>query len=110
MTTADEKFKQSLRDEYTKLYKKNPTAFTELATASKKIMENNMSLNDKTLSFVMEQYSITRPQAEDLWNKLTSFNKILMDKYGDKYFENANTIWVLTQQYKDKVLKTYRKK
>lgn len=105
MNTTDDKFKQFLRDEY----KKNPNSFTELATASTKIMENNMKLNDKTLNFVMEQYSITRLQAEDLWNKLTAFNQILISKYGDKYLENANTICVLTQQYKDKVLRTYRK-
>jgi len=66
-------------------------------------------LNDETLNFVMEQYCITRLQAEDLWNKVTSFNQILMNKYGDNYFDNANTILVLTQQYKDKVLRTYRK-
>ena len=104
-TTADDKFKQFLRDEY----KKNPTGFTALATKASKTMENEMKLNDKTLSFVMEQYSITKLQAEDLWNKLTSFNKILVDKYGDTYLENANTICVLTQQYKEKLIKTYKK-
>ena len=67
-------------------------------------------LSGATLTTVMQVHNITRIQAQDMWRKITSFSKILERKYVDTYMDNLDTIITLMQEYKQKVLDTYKKK
>jgi len=67
-------------------------------------------LSEATLTTVMQVHNITRIQAQDMWIKVTSFSKILERKYVDTYMDNLDTIITLMQEYKQKVLDTYKKK
>jgi len=66
-------------------------------------------LSEATLTTVMQVHNITRIQAQDMWRKVTSFSKILERKYVDTYMDNIDTIVTLMQEYKQKVLDTYKK-
>jgi uncharacterized protein YutE (UPF0331/DUF86 family) len=67
-----------------------------------------MELNDKTIKFVMKQNDITREQATDLWAKISSFNNILMIKYGDTYLAHIDEIVKLTKEYANRVVKRFK--
>lgn len=69
-----------------------------------------LKLNDATLQIIMENNGITKEQAKDLWSKSISFNKILMEKYGDTYTQNLNEITKITKQYMRKVVEKYKAK
>jgi len=64
-------------------------------------------LNKPTTDFVSKENGITEAQSQELFDKMVSFNKILIDKYGDKYLENVNHIMSLVQEYKMKLITKY---
>lgn len=62
------------------------------------------------LNIISNMYGLTIDEADVLRNKLTGYNNILIAKYGDKYLENANSIMVETQAYKNRVIAQLKSK
>ena len=103
---ADQQFKNFIRKEF----EENPELVKKV---SKMGLEANGSkiklvLDDKTVRFIMANNGISRVQAEDLWAKSLSFNDILIKKYGDTYFENADLIMRLTKKYQRALVNKYK--
>lgn len=102
----DQKFKNFIRKEF----EENPELVKK---ASKMVLEANGSksklvLDDKTIRSIMADNGISRVQAEDLWAKSLSFNDILIKKYEDTYFENADLIMRLLKKYQRALVEKYK--
>jgi hypothetical protein len=107
-TTLDEKFKKYI----TNLLQTNPSFRKAMEKATEEMPESKVykrELHSSTISHVQTLYDITEEQAKDLWEKLQTFNELLIKKYGDTYFENGNEIMKLTQQYKERMIMKYKK-
>ena len=105
MATADQKFKKYI----TTLLRTNPSfrkAMEEMPDVNK---DDKRELAPSTISHIQTLYDITEEQAKDLWEKLQTFNQLLIKKYGDTYFQNSNEIMKLTQQYKERMIMKYKK-
>lgn len=105
MAAADEKLKKYIGN----LLRTNPSfrkAMEEMPHINK---DDKTTLNPSTILHIQTLYDITEEQAKDLWEKLQTFNQLLMKKYGDTYFQNVNEITKLTQQYKERMIMKYKK-
>jgi hypothetical protein len=98
---ADQKLKDTIR----KALVENPDLVKQL---SENVSKNKMVLDDKTVRFIMKDNGISMAQANDLWVKSLSFNDILIKKYGDTYFENADLIMRLTKKYQRALVEKYK--
>ena len=98
---ADQKLKDTIR----KALVENPDLAKQL---SENVSKNKMVLDDKTVRFIMKDNGISMAQANDLWAKSLSFNDILIKKYGDTYFENADLIMRLTKKYQRALVEKYK--
>ena len=104
MATADQKFRKYI----TNLLQTNPS----FRKAMEEMPESKIykrELQPSTISHIQTLYDITEEQAKDLWEKLQTFNQLLIKKYGDTYFQNSNEIMKLTQQYKERMIMKYKK-
>ena len=104
MATADQKFKKYI----TNLLQTNPS-FRKAMEEMPQIKDDKRELDPSTISYIQTLYDITEEQAKDLWEKLQTFNQLLIKKYGDTYFQNSNEIMKLTQQYKERMIMKYKK-
>ena len=73
-----------------------------------KMNGTQLKLNDATLQVIMDNNGITKEQAEELWVKSLSFNRILATKFGDTYNNNLDEIQRLMHQYLKKVIDKFK--
>ena len=57
------------------------------------------NLNHDICTDLIEEYSLSKEQADFVWTKYTEFDSILMQKYGADYFNNAKNVASASNQY-----------
>tara|TARA_R110000782_G_C14716274_1_gene403711 strand:+ start:260 stop:487 length:228 start_codon:yes stop_codon:yes gene_type:complete len=58
-------------------------------------------VNDFAIKMLEIQTGLTSKQATEVWRKSLNFNKLLIEKYGDTYLENAEKCIALNKKYQD---------